>query len=464
MKVVTDDAGRDDPSAEEHAGRPPEESLFTKLLSVFGSQAGALLFGMSAQIVLARTLGPSGMGMFSLTLATACTIAILAHLSLSSANAHFTAVIRDHRRAMVGNSFLLAFLWGAIVTGVVIYLKNRLPVAYHLSLNDRLWGMALVAIIPLLLFEFSNECVSLLAPSKRRFTAAFQRDTLLLAGVGWLAYTRVLSVESAVAVWVLACAAVAILSSSSAWFRAGLRITVSPRLLWRNLTRFLRDRELPGVGDARLNMSNVFSFLMLRFDVLIIGYFLSSSELGYYSIACMLLYLLWYLPIAIAQLLIQHISSHGAETGNELTPVLARLGTSVALLGAILLGTLGFPIIMLLPGEVFSPAYPALLIMLPGGVMLGLARILAGDLIGRGLYRHSMVIAISAFVINVAVNLIFIPKFGILGAAATASITHIFAGMMYIYFFMRVSGVSAGELLIMRKEDFTNLLPYLRRN
>ena len=96
--------------------------------------------------------------------------------------------------------------------------------------------------------------------------------------------------------------------------------------------------------------------------------------------------------------------------------------------------------------------------------MLGLARVLAGDLIGRGLPRYSMVIAITAFVINVAVNLIFIPKFGILGAAATASITHIFAGMLYIYFFTRVSGVRVRELLIMRKEDFTNLLSYLRRN
>ncbi|NQT33740.1 polysaccharide biosynthesis C-terminal domain-containing protein [bacterium] len=450
MKEVTGDAGRSD------LGRPPKEMLFTKLTSAFGSQVGVLLFGMSAQIILARTLGPSGKGTFSLAMAVASTLAVLAHMSLSSANSHFAGRHPDHRRAMVGNSLLLAFLWGAIVTGVVIYLKNRIPAAYLPSLSDRLWGMVLVAIIPLLLFEFSNGLVLGLNWIRRFSLTLILKEALLLTGVGWLAYKGVLSVECAVAVWILACVAVAILQASSAWFRVGLSITVSPRLLWRMATFSLQSHT-----------ANVFGFLRLRFDWFMIDYFLDQRELGYYTIACMLIYALWYLPIAIAQVLIPHISSRisrDTEAGNELTPVLARLGTSVALLGALLLGVLGYPIILLLPGEEFLPAYPALLIMLPGGVMLGLARILAGDLIGRGLPKYSMVISISAFVINVVVNLIFIPKFGILGAAATASITHIFAGMMYVYFFTRVSGVRVRELLIMRKEDFTGLLHLLRHN
>ena len=439
----------------------PEETLFTKLTSAFGSQVGVLLFGMSAQIVLARTLGPSGKGTFSLAMAVASTLAVLVHMSLSSANSHFAGRHHDHRRAMVGNSLLLAFLWGAIVTGVVIYLKNRIPAAYLPSLSDRLWGMVLVAIIPLLLFEFSNGLVLGLNWIRRFSLTLILKEALLLTGVGWLAYKGVLSVECAVAVWVLTCVAVAVLQASSAWFSVGLSITVRPKLLWR-MARF----------SLQSHTANVFGFLRLRFDWFMIDYFLYQRELGYYTIACMLLYVLWYLPIAIAQVLIPHIEEgarkrggeEARERGNELTPVLARLGTSVALLGALFLGVLGYPIILLLPGEAFLPAYPVLLVMLPGGVMLGLARVLAGDLIGRGLHGYSMVIAISAFVINVAVNLIFIPQFGILGAAATASITHIFAGMMYIYFFTRESGVRIRELLIMRKEDFTGLLHLLRRN
>ena len=339
MRGVTGDEGRDDPSADGHVGRPPKESLFAKLTSAFGSQVGVLLFGMSSQIVLARTLGPSGKGTFSLALAVASTLAVLVHMSLSSANSHFAGRYPDHRRAMVGNSFLLAFLWGAIVTGVVIHLKNRIPTAYLPSLSDRLWGMALVAIIPLLLFEFSNGLVLGLNWIRRFSLTLILKEVLLLTGVCWLAYKGVLSVECAVAVWVLACVAVAILQASSAWFRVGLSITVSPKLLWRMATFSLQSHT-----------ANVFGFLRLRFDWFMIDYFLDQRELGYYTIACMLLYALWYLPIAIAQVLIPYISSRDAAAGNELTPVLARLGTSVALLGAVLLGVLGYPIILLLSG------------------------------------------------------------------------------------------------------------------
>ena len=135
------------------------ESLFVKLTSAFGSQLGLLMFGMVAQFLLARFLGPAGKGTFSLTIALANTLTILAHFSLSSANSHFAGRYPDDRRAMVGNSIFIAFIWGAIVTALVVYVKGKVPEAYLPRISERMWGMALVAVIPLLLFEFGNGLV-----------------------------------------------------------------------------------------------------------------------------------------------------------------------------------------------------------------------------------------------------------------------------------------------------------------
>jgi len=428
------------------------ESLFVKLTSAFGSQLGLLMFGMVAQFLLARFLGPAGKGTFSLTIALANTLTILAHFSLSSANSHFAGRYPDDRRAMVGNSIFIAFIWGAIVTALVVYVKGKVPEAYLPRISERMWGMALVAVIPLLLFEFGNGLVLGLNWIKRLSVVLPLKEALFLAGILWLAMDGILSIESAVAVWVSAVVIVALLQIFSAWWRVGWAITVSPKLLAKM-----------ALFSVQSHTANVFTFLRSRFDWFLIDHFLTPSDLGYYTIAGMLVYVLWYLPIAIAQVLIPHISSRDDAAGNELTPLLARLGFSLALIGAVMLGIFGLPLIILLPGRQFVPAYPALLLLLPGGVVMSLARILAGDLIGRGLPKYSMVISVVAFILNVAVNLVFIPRFGILGAAATASITHIFAGLLYIYFFIRVSGVPLGELLILRREDLKGLKRILRR-
>jgi len=402
----------------------PQESLLSKLTSAFGSQIGLLLFGMTAQIVLARCLGPAGKGTFSLTLAVANTLTIIAHFSLSSANSHFAGRYPAERRAMVGNSIFIALLWGAIVTAVVVYAKSKVPERYLPGINERLWGMALVAIIPLLLFEFSNGLVLGLNWIKRLSFILPLKEALFLTGILWLASGRILSVEGAVAVWVSAAVIVALLQMLSAWWRVGWAITISPKLL-SSMAFF----------SLQSHVANVFTFLRTRFDWFLIDHFLTQRDLGYYTIAGMLVFVLWYLPIAIAQVLIPHISSRDDAAGNELTPLLARLGFTVALIGGVLLAILGWPLILLLPGREFLPAYPAMLILLPGGIVMSLARVLAGDLIGRGLPKYSMVISTIAFLINAVVNLLFIPKFGILGAA----------------------------VLILKRDDLTGLKRMLRR-
>lgn len=430
----------------------PKESLFAKLTSAIGSQLGVLLVGMGSQIVISRALGPSGKGLFSLTITVAVMLATLAHLSLSSANSHFIGRYPDKRRAMIGNSILLAFLWGAIVTVVVLALREKIPENYQPQLSTRLWGMAFVAIIPLLLLEFSNGLVMGLDWIKRLSFTLVLKEALLLIGVWWLASQGLLSVEGAVAVWVLAAVFIAFTQAFSAWWRVGFSITVSPHLLG-SMALF----------SLQAHTANVFSFLKFRFDYFLIDHYLTSSELGIYSIAVILVQALWYLPRAIAQVLVPHISWRDNEAANELTPLLTRLGFWVAIIGGCLLCLLGKPLIKLLFSDPFLPAYPALLLLLPGAVIYSLAGMLAGDLVGRGLPRYSMITSMLAFFLNVGINLVLIPRFGILGAAIASSITHAFAGLMFLYYFVRVSGVRVRDILILKRRDLINLMLLLRR-
>ncbi|MCF7810644.1 polysaccharide biosynthesis C-terminal domain-containing protein [bacterium] len=429
-----------------------QESFLAKLVSALGGQLGILLFGMGTQIVVARTLGPAGKGVFSLTLAVAITLATLVHLSLATGNSHFMGRYPDQRRALAGNSFLMAFLWGAIVTVLVLALKQKLPVEYQPKISPSLWGMALVAIIPLLLLEYSNGLVMGLDWIKRLSFSLVLKEALILGGVLWLATLGHISVEGAVAIWVTAIVITALFQSFSAWSKIGLRITISPKLFGSMM-----------LFSIQSHAANVFSFLKFRFDFFLIDHFLTSSELGIYSIAVIIVQVLWYLPKAIAQILVPHISWGGDKAAEELTPLLSRLGFTVAIIGGCLLSILGRPLIGLFFTNSFLPAYPIMLLLLPGAIIYSFAGMLSGDLIGRGLPRYAMFTSIFAFTLNVAVNLVLIPKFGLVGAAIASTITHAFSGFMFLFYFIRESGVSFSDTMILKRDDITELLQLMKR-
>jgi len=429
-----------------------QESLFTKLISAFGGQLGILIFGIGVQIVIARALGPTGKGLFSLTVAVAVTLATLTHLSLATGNSHFMGRYPSERRALVGNSFLIAFVWGAVVTVVVLILRNKVALEYQPKISPQLWGMALITIIPLLLLEYSNGLVMGLDWIKRLNLSLVLKETLILIGALWLVLTGHLSVESAIAVWVVSVVIVALFQALSAWSRVGLSITISPGL-FGSMTLF----------SIQSHAANIFGFLKFRFDFFLIDYFLNSSELGIYSIAVIMVQVLWYLPKAIAQILVPHISWGGKKAAVELTPLLCRFGFTVAVIGGCLLCLLGRPLIGLLFTDSFLPAYMILLLLIPGAIIFSFAGMLSGDLIGRGLPRYAMFTSIFAFVLNVAVNLLLIPKYGLSGAAIASSLTHAFSGLMFLYYFLRESGVGLRETLFLKRNDIIELMQLMRR-
>ncbi|MDP8228473.1 MAG: oligosaccharide flippase family protein [Candidatus Electryoneaceae bacterium] len=428
------------------------ESLIVKLVAAFTGQFGTFLLALGTQIVIARTLGPTGKGMFSLTLLVANIIVAFAHGSLSNANSHFIGRHPESRSALVGNSFFLAFVWGAIVTLAAMKWGDDLCNRFVPDIDRHLFGMAMIAIIPLLLFEFSNGLVMGLNLMRRFSATLILREGLVLGGVGSLAYFDIISVDTAVAVWVSASIIAAVVQGGSAWMRVGWGITVSPKLL--------KDMA---VFSFQSHAANLSTFLRLRFDMFLVAYFLSMTEVGYYSVAVGMIAVLWYIPTAIAQVLIPHISERDDKAGDHLTPLLARLGFSVALVGGTVLGGAGWWLIRFVFGEAFSPAYIPLLLLVPGGVIYSLGKVLAGDLLGRGLPQYAMIISILSLIINISANLFLIPLMGIAGAALSASLTQAFSGLMFLYFFLKHSASPIGDMFLLKKEDFTRLYQSLRR-
>jgi O-antigen/teichoic acid export membrane protein len=123
----------------------------------------------------------------------------------------------------------------------------------------------------------------------------------------------------------------------------------------------------------------------------------------------------------------------------------------VAAAGSIAL--LARPLIGFAFGSEFLPAVPPLLLLLPGTAFLSVGSILANDFVGRGRQALNSIAAIITLLINVPLNFVLIPVWGISGAAAASAISYSVGTIVMLVNFLRMTGLGPAEVLLPRSRD-----------
>ena len=111
-------------------------------------------------------------------------------------------------------------------------------------------------------------------------------------------------------------------------------------------------------------------------------------------------------------------------------------------------------IIKLFFGDSFLLSVIPLLILLPGILAFSIGGVLAADLAGRGKPQFAVFSSLLGLVSNVILNIIFIPVWGIAGAALASSIAYWLDTLVILFGFSIVSKISLKEVLIIKKQDF----------
>lgn len=138
----------------------------------------------------------------------------------------------------------------------------------------------------------------------------------------------------------------------------------------------------------------------------------------------------------------------------EFTPLVARTVLWSTAVGALILALVSRWVVVLLYSEAFLPAASALQALLLGIIALSAGRVLANDIAGRGLPRLNIYTGAVAVLTNVAMNILWIPKLGIVGAAwaSTVSYTVLFLGSFFFY--CRLSGNRWTKVLLPQRSDW----------
>jgi len=210
-------------------------------------------------------------------------------------------------------------------------------------------------------------------------------------------------------------------------------------------------------------VGNLLSQLTYRFDYFLVQHFVSTVQLGYYSVAVSISELPLFIPRAFSSILLPKFARYEKLLADTTAATAIRYILSLALFLAISLGILGRFVIQFLYGAQFLPAFIPLLILLFGTLAMSIVGVIFNFFAGRGHPEIPSYILGGGFLLNTGLDFALIPRLSIIGASLSSMVTYVSIAIVSLWLFWRDSSIGLSQMLILRPDDIPRLWHVLRR-
>lgn len=409
-----------------------------------------LRFGKSA--IISRLLGPTYKGVFSLlTLIPALMIAF-GNLGFGPAVVYYVAKQKYDLKKVMGGTIVFSVLMGLVLLLVGIMVLQLDFVYKGNAQLVRNYSVLILISIPILLLH--------------RLGLTFLMAKAIITSLNIIRVLEsVFPLIFFIALWLLMDNALD--AAVWSWFIGIMIIVALPFILIRHKgtyppkfgTEFLKKGLSYGIAG---HFANFFQMVLLRIDFLFISGMLGAKELGYYAIATSIAEMLLVVPESVGVPLAPMLFGMDKKESEKFTPVIARFIFALMGLSCIVVLLIGKFFIELVFGVDFLPAYPSLILLLPGMIALGLYGIIKIDLFGRKMPGTVSLLTGIAVAVNLALNYFTIPRWGIRGAAISSSFSYLLCLVLLLFVYFRHSGNNLVKTLLLTKSDTRKIYEYLK--
>lgn len=414
---------------------PRPRSTTFSALTTLGSQVGIAVLGLANVIVIGRALGPAGRGGVAFLTTVGFISSWLSTLGVDQSVSNIGAVRPAARRALAGNSVLLAALFGGAAAMIVLLGTLLFPSLQGGASRELL--TLVMANVPLLVLQIY---LRQLATAQYHFSVGNLTElfpAVVNVVVNSLLYLLgYLSVSSAVITWLVG---QAIGTLWLCWY-------MEARLSGFGRPDISLARESIRFG-LRAHTSHTMNLGNYRADQWIMGILSTPQQLGLYSVAVSWSEALFMIPQALMQIQRPDLSrAHREHAAQRVTPILRLSLLVTAGLCAALIAAA--PILCV---AVFGPDFAGSIVSLRI-VALGAFGIVALKLLGSALtaqgqpLRESLAVG-TTFVSVLALDLLLIPGLGGRGAAIASAIGYSLGGLAVAAIFCMTMGVKFTALI-----------------
>ncbi|MBA3867841.1 MAG: oligosaccharide flippase family protein [Anaerolineae bacterium] len=409
-----------------------------------------VLLGFGISSIVGRTLGTTGKGIYEVAMLLPIMLQWIFNLGITTASTYYVAH-GDHDLALATRGNITLSLWislfGMLVGFLVVYFGS----ADVFPGVPRPILLLSLAVLPFLYFRGNLNAILQGLQDFRAFSIVELIPSLItffLLIVFML--TQSVQVADIVLAYLLGNATAVIAVIMILRKRSG---TSLPLFSLRIDPTYLKQMMNYGL-KSQLNVISI--YLLLRVDVLLINLLGGgAASVGIYSIAVLFADRVWLVSGFTSRIILPRIAASESADANrtELTLMITRYTFWFSLVIAIGLALLGEWVIVLIYGEPFRPAIHALLGILPGVILFNFGVMLGSDIAGRGRPDITATQAGIAFIINLVVNLILIPKYDYVGAALASTLAYAYYGIAHIYIFSRMNGTPWWNVWLPTQKD-----------
>lgn len=425
------------------------ESFFKDLLSIGFSKGLMIIFGLVTSIIIARTLGPEKNGIIASLLVYPSLVMSIGSLGIRQSTTYFIGK-RIFRENQIKTAITQIWFFSSVISVIVsFYLMT-----YFSKSGDNLLLISLALIpIPLSLFNTYNSGIFLGKNQISIFNKINWIPTLVI-----LLFTMVLVL----------------------WFPfdiAGYLIAITAGSLFIFIILLFKNKFIQAFSfefnwqiiRKMLGLGLVYAFALLvislnyKLDIILLDYLSSPYETGIYFKGVGITEFLWQIPMLLSTIVFARsaVSKNDKAFSLKVTQLL-RLSFIAIVLGSLLMFLLSDLVIVGMYGMQFRGSISVLKILLPGVLLLTIFKVINMDLAGKGKPWVSLKAMIPSLLLNIFLNILFIPDYGANGAALASTISYSIAALIFLHFYSKETQIPVSSILKYKKSDFDPIIKILK--
>jgi len=388
--------------------------FWLKIFYTSGAKVYSLFINFLTLAVMARWLGPEGMGIIATVMTWIGLFNTFGNLSLGQVAIHRATELREHNWLPYTLGSLLFFdvlitIIGWLVAFIFYWLTGG-GIYNGLSPSFLMIGFL---ILPLAIWEHYGSHL-LMAVDRitiyNRAQITGKTVGLLLIMLAWWCH---LGVVSALSSNLVAQIIVAITGLGYLVSRSGDTLRPDGKTLKALLT-----------GGMKLHLNAIGTFLIMSTDILIINHYHGPTETGYYHLAIRLIGVMLIISNSASMLIYGKVTQLGPDKAwifNRKVLLYITLGI-IGLSGIAWFCAPWF--IPLAAGDRFSPVIPVFQLLLLALVGMSFSAIMSPQWIGRGLFWHVSAMTMLAGIGNLIASILLVPRYGMYGAVWATLVTY----------------------------------------
>ena len=411
----------------------------------FAEKALRLFLGTALTLLIARQIGPSEFGAFSSVFASYMLFGALVGLGLKDVVIDEIASGRTSPCMVLNTASTIVFAASLILSVAFVVLINLIYPGY----GTEFWVSFLLSAI-LLLKGFEVLLIGLEAHAELRSISLSQQISIIVGAIGKLTILLI-------GATVISFATVIILEFLALYAAAMVFASQSGHVLSLRAFRFeyaiaILKRSWP------LAISSLAAIGYFYVDQIIIAMLMDTQAVGIYAAASRISQQLYVLPtvlVAAYYARLTHVHAQSPTTFDEGFKALAIVLITLALIlwGVMLL--LSEPLLALVLGNQFDETAPILKLHALGLVFVSLNVISGRWYVMQGLQKLTLIRQLLTAVLNVVLNFLMIPLFGLAGAVYATLIS-----LLFLAFGFDLLNVRTKKLFILKVSTICKLFSF----